>query len=304
MELRNNKQHKITEGPKCISELRQDLVGGDWMIVATGRAKRPNSFTGGRQKFEQNISQCPFEDPQATGHGEPLLIYYQGGQKWSLQVIKNKFPALGQGDCSKTYKEGPYTLMDGTGFHEIIITRDHKKHLALMSIEKVEEVLGAYQERYLMLMDHKCVNYIFVFHNHGKEAGATIPHPHTLPPGLSLTHTPFPLGLSLTQLPTHPSPWASPSPTYPPTQESAIREDVLIHCDGQHFTLLRQPVEPAGPGPGPGSWSGSGLGLGSGYALRSLDDILAAAQAADLVVQINPTTSARKFSLFGILAEP
>ena len=204
MELRNNKQHKITEGPKCISELRQDLVGGDWMIVATGRAKRPNSFTGGRQKFEQNISQCPFEDPQATGHGEPLLIYYQGGQKWSLQVIKNKFPALGQGDCSKTYKEGPYTLMDGTGFHEIIITRDHKKHLALMSIEKVEEVLGAYQERYLMLMDHKCVNYIFVFHNHGKEAGATIPHPHTLPPGLSLTHTPFPLGLSLTHLPTHP----------------------------------------------------------------------------------------------------
>jgi hypothetical protein len=57
-----------------------------------------------------------------------------------------------------------------------------------------------------------------------------------------------------------------------------------VHCDGQHFTLLRQPVENSG-------------------ALRSLDDILAAAQAADLVVQINPTTAARRFSLFGILAE-
>jgi UDPglucose--hexose-1-phosphate uridylyltransferase len=191
MELRNNKQHKITEGPKCISELRQDLVGGDWMIVATGRAKRPNSFTGGRQKFEQPIAQCPFEDPQVTGHSEPLLIYYQGDQKrkikgvkklvkeWSLQVIKNKFPALGQGNCSKTYKEGPYTMMDGTGFHEIVITRNHNKHLALMPIEKIEEVFKAYQERYITLMDHKCVNYIFIFHNHGKEAGATIPHPHS-----------------------------------------------------------------------------------------------------------------------------
>jgi UDPglucose--hexose-1-phosphate uridylyltransferase len=191
MKINNSKQHKITEGPKCISELRQDLVGGDWMIVATGRAKRPNSFTGGRQKFEQDISQCPFEDPQVTDHSEPLLIYYINGQKrkikgvkklvkeWSLQVVKNKFPALGQGDCSKTYKEGPYTIMDGTGFHEIIITRDHRKHLALMSLEKVEEVLRAYQERYLSLMDHKCVNYIFIFHNHGKEAGATLSHPHS-----------------------------------------------------------------------------------------------------------------------------
>ena len=96
-----------------------------------------------------------------------------------MQVIKNKFPALGYGDCSKLYKEGPYTTMEGIGFHEIIITRDHKKHLALMPLDKIEEVIKAYQERYIALMHHKCVNYIFIFHNHGKEAGATIPHPHS-----------------------------------------------------------------------------------------------------------------------------
>ncbi len=69
--------------------------------------------------------------------------------------------------------------MQGNGFHEIVITRDHKKHLAIMPIEKVEEVIKAYQERYLALMNHKFVNYIFIFHNHGKEAGASIPHPHS-----------------------------------------------------------------------------------------------------------------------------
>ncbi|HUT96332.1 MAG TPA: galactose-1-phosphate uridylyltransferase [Candidatus Paceibacterota bacterium] len=164
--------------PKYISELRQDLVSGDWMIVATGRAKRPNSIIGGRKKFEQKISDCPFENPQITGHGEPLLIYGKKN-KWSLQVIKNKFPIVGRGQCPISYREGPYTVMRGVGFHEIVITRDHKKHLALMSIEKVAEVLKAYQERYISLMSHQCVNYVFIFHNHGREAGASIPHPHS-----------------------------------------------------------------------------------------------------------------------------
>jgi UDPglucose--hexose-1-phosphate uridylyltransferase len=161
-----------------VSELRQDLISGDWMIIATGRAKRPNSFIGGRQKFEQKISECPFENPQVTGHSEPLLIYGEKN-KWSIQVIKNKFPIVGYGQCSTSHKEGLYTVMEGVGFHEIVITRDHKKHLALMPVEKIAEVLKAYQERYIALMDYECVNYVFIFHNHGREAGASIPHPHS-----------------------------------------------------------------------------------------------------------------------------
>ena len=192
MKLPKFNKKKIRNGFQNVSELRQDLVSGDWVIIATSRARRPHLFMQKkREKFEQPISQCPFENPQATGHGEPLLIYYEKGKKkrvkgakklikeWSLQVVKNKYSALGPGDCSDTYREGPYTLMDGAGFHEVIITRDHDKHLALLPLEKIEEVLKAYQERYLALMDHRCVNYIFIFHNHGREAGASVPHPHS-----------------------------------------------------------------------------------------------------------------------------
>ena len=183
---------RIRPGFENVSELRQDLVSGDWVLIATGRGKRPHTFIKEkRQKFEQPISECPFEDPQVTGHGEPLLIYYEEEKRrrikdakkpikeWSLQVIKNKYPAFGPGDCSIIYKEGPYKLMDGAGFHEIIITRDHKKHFAVLPIEKVEEVIKAYQERYLALMEHKCVNYISIFYNHGREAGASVSHPHS-----------------------------------------------------------------------------------------------------------------------------
>jgi len=192
MKIPDFKKKQLRNGFGNVSELRQDLVSGEWVVIATGRAKRPRAFMKKkREKFVQPISECPFEDPQLTGHSEPLLIYYEenkrkkvkGAKKvikeWSLQVIKNKYPAFGPGDCSEIYKEGPYTLMDGAGFHEIIITRDHKNHLAIMSLEKIEEVLKAYQERYLALMEHKCVNFLFIFHNHGPEAGATIPHPHS-----------------------------------------------------------------------------------------------------------------------------
>jgi len=190
MKISDFKKKQVRSGFTNVSELRQDLVSGDWMVVASGRAKRPHMFANcGRQKFNQSIKDCPFEDPQATGHGEPVLIYYKEGKKvrngkklvkdWTVQVIKNKFPALGPGNCSQKYKEGPYTVMDGAGFHEIIISRDHKKHLALMDINAIAEVIRAYQDRYLSLKEHSFINYVFIFHNHGIEAGATIFHPHS-----------------------------------------------------------------------------------------------------------------------------
>jgi len=161
------------------SELRQDIVSDDWMVIATGRAKRPQLFINKKkEKFEQKTSNCPFENPQKSGHDEPVLIYKKG-KDWSLQIIKNKYPILVPSASFEAHKEGPYNLIQGTGFHEVIITRDHKKHLAIMPLENVEGVIRAYQERYLALMNHKFVNYIFIFHNHGKEAGASIPHPHS-----------------------------------------------------------------------------------------------------------------------------
>ena len=47
---------------KNASELRQDLVSGDWVAIATARAKRPNAFIEKKKrKFLQSKSACPFE---------------------------------------------------------------------------------------------------------------------------------------------------------------------------------------------------------------------------------------------------
>jgi UDPglucose--hexose-1-phosphate uridylyltransferase len=69
--------------------------------------------------------------------------------------------------------------MTGVGYHEVILTRDHFRQIALMDKLEIAEVFDAFQERYLDLMNKKSINFIGIFHNHGKEAGASLAHPHS-----------------------------------------------------------------------------------------------------------------------------
>lgn len=174
---------KQTKKQSKISQLRQDLVTGDWVVIATGRSKRPEDFaTHKEEMIEVNINSenktCVFCNPEETGQEKDVLIYKRGDD-WSLRVLPNKYPAFSRGRSVKYFEEGPYFGMDGVGYHEVIITRDHFKQIANLSVLEVMEIIDAYQNRYLDLMHKKSVNYIEIFHNHGKEAGASISHPHS-----------------------------------------------------------------------------------------------------------------------------
>jgi UDPglucose--hexose-1-phosphate uridylyltransferase len=160
------------------SELRQDIVTGDWVVIATGRAKRPDAFvqekrTAAHGEFD------PFENPDESGQEKDVLIYRLEDGDWSLRVIPNKYPAFSRGKPVKELSEGPYFSMTGVGYHEVVVTRDAHRSLPLLETWQVAEVLDAYQDRYLALMNRKSVNYIQVIHNHGKEAGASLSHPHS-----------------------------------------------------------------------------------------------------------------------------
>lgn len=146
---------------KFPSELRFDPVSKDWILIATGRARRPETFA---QKTLRRVQSCPF--CRLPG-------------KWFVKVIANKYPPFSPDDGLDRRKEGPYQVMNGVGFAEVIATRDHKRTMAQFSIPEIRQILDVYHERYLDLMNEKFVNYVSVFHNHGKTAGATIEHPHS-----------------------------------------------------------------------------------------------------------------------------
>lgn len=169
---------------KFPSELRSDPLSQDWVIIATGRGRRPETFRK-EERMEKIPSKrnCPF---CFTKEEKPLLVFVYGQRKrkfldnWTTIVVPNKYPALIPFKTLNERTEGPYyKKMNGVGFHEVVVTRDHKKSLALLSLEEVVEVINAYQERYLDLMNEPFIKYISIFHNHGKEAGASIFHPHS-----------------------------------------------------------------------------------------------------------------------------
>jgi len=174
-----------------ISELRQDPVTGDWVVVATGRAHRPNEYARRRvAERSQPKSSCPFERllPEA------VLAYDTRGERvtptagvrpslersWWIEVVLNKYPAFVPTTvCPVPRAIGPYHWQDGVGFHEVVVTRDHQRSIARMTTAEVAMVLRAYRDRYLVLKNEKCVRFISIFHNHGREAGATVSHPHS-----------------------------------------------------------------------------------------------------------------------------
>ena len=172
----------------CPSQLRYDVVSKDWVVIAPGRGKRPEEYK--RQRMISNTApeDCVFCN--LNDEANPLLVIDHGKivdpkpltSSWTLAVIPNKFPAFCPDGRAKICKNkiGPvYHSMDALGFCEVVITRNHDKHIALMDFPEVEEIVTAYQERYLALKDKKFVKYISIFHNHGIEAGASQAHPHS-----------------------------------------------------------------------------------------------------------------------------
>ncbi|MDD5589821.1 MAG: DUF4931 domain-containing protein [Candidatus Portnoybacteria bacterium] len=168
----------MPEEKKSVSELRFDLVSKDWVVIATGRSRRPETFKSEQRiKEETSEKNCPF--CHLENQGKPVLVYPDSGDNnWEVVVIPNKYPAFSGADLNERLV-GPYRTIDGVGFHEVVITRDHYQHLAHFKIEKVKQVIDVYQERYLELMNEKFINYVSIFHNYGREAGASIFHPHS-----------------------------------------------------------------------------------------------------------------------------
>lgn len=180
--------------PKLVSELRQDLVSGDWVVVAKGRAFRPGAFHVEAGFLKQSKKDCPFEDPEKSNKTKAIFTLKKPKQKdWFVMVIPNKYPAVvKRGIYQYERRHGPFTYLDGVGFHELVITRDHSRHPYDFIPDEMGLLLKAYIKRYQQLEEEEEVEYISIFYNYGPSAGASIPHPHSqilaipvIPPDIS-----------------------------------------------------------------------------------------------------------------------
>lgn len=168
-----------------LNEFRQDLVSGDWVLFATGRAK---GHIKTKEKFYQPKESCPFENLQASGNEEPVMVFYNGKRtdlesynngKWSTIVIPNKSSAVSPGEGEYFAQEGPYKKAAAMGFHELVVTKDHDKTFCCFTPDEIAEVLTVYRDRYREISQEDGGEYILIFHNKGPSAGGTIYHNHS-----------------------------------------------------------------------------------------------------------------------------
>ncbi|MDA8242771.1 MAG: galactose-1-phosphate uridylyltransferase [Elusimicrobia bacterium] len=158
-------------------EIRKDPVFGRWVIIASERGLRPNEF---RQSPGPGGYICPF----CPGNEDltPPTIYSLPGKAsgWRLRVVRNKFPALVADAAAGSRRDGIYDSMDGMGFHEVVIeTPEHGRVLEELPAEEIADVARAWMLRLREIKKDPRIKYVMIFKNHGRNAGASLQHPHS-----------------------------------------------------------------------------------------------------------------------------
>jgi UDPglucose--hexose-1-phosphate uridylyltransferase len=164
-----------------MSEIRYNSITGDWVIIATERARRPIDFKGpaAAQSVAPSVSTCPFcaGNEGAAPDEEFRLPDDAGG--WRVRCVRNKFSALsgtGEPDCLDPVKK----TINGVGRHEVIIESPcHNRFMTFHRPEEINGVFTTYRERFLNFYKDPRVKHVILYKNHGLDAGTSLEHPHS-----------------------------------------------------------------------------------------------------------------------------
>ncbi len=168
-----------------MSELRFDPIRRRWSIIATERRFRPHEFKRPVMEPPGDVGGCPFE--YGNEHTTPPEVFaiprgprLPNTPNWSVRVVPNKYPALGiEGDLSRE-AVGIFDKVAGIGAHEVIVeTPDHLRPMADLSPAEIALVFRAWRDRIVDLRRDTRIRYVLLFKNHGREAGASLYHPHS-----------------------------------------------------------------------------------------------------------------------------
>ncbi len=165
-----------------MSEFRQNPITKNWVLIAPMRGKRPDQYKtySVMHGVPEVDKKCVFCAGNERLNPEILRVDAVGlptkGKDWEIRIIPNKFSAL-EKTAIYRHKEF-YVSHSGDGDHEVIITRKHNEPVALQSIAIVELTIKTFIERIKTLSAKPDLAYVQIFHNHGRDAGASVIHPH------------------------------------------------------------------------------------------------------------------------------
>ena len=163
-----------------MSELRLDPMTGRWVVIAGERSQRPSDFLPRRLPVEDEpIRPCPFcpgRDDEVT----PPVASYGPAGGWSVRVVANRYPAFSGSEPMVVSHLGPvFTQAPASGLHEVLVlSPEHNASWADLSENHAALVMEALRDRMSAHAATPGLRYSQAVVNCGREAGASIEHPH------------------------------------------------------------------------------------------------------------------------------
>ncbi len=167
-------------------ELRRDPITGEWVILATGRGKRPHA-PAPAQAIDQPDEDCPF----CPGHEDrtPAEICTNPDRAdsdcnkpgWKIRVIPNRFPIL----VSGAHRAGVERAVSpdrrpALGTSEVIVdTPIHDQPPWVVGSFQTRLMLEMYRDRIQTLKDEGRTSYVHIIRNYGAAAASSLEHPHS-----------------------------------------------------------------------------------------------------------------------------
>lgn len=163
-----------------MSQLRLDPLTGRWVVISADRAERPQPFAGRSLPVEDDPSRpCPFcpGNEEAT---PPALETYGAEGDWLVRVVPNLYPAFSGNETLSVRNIGPvFTQAPASGIHEVLVfSPGHAQTWAELTDSQAGLVMSAIRDRVEAHSRVPGLRYTQFLANSGREAGASVEHPH------------------------------------------------------------------------------------------------------------------------------
>jgi UDPglucose--hexose-1-phosphate uridylyltransferase len=167
-----------------MSEFRRDPVHGHWTIIAAGRGKRPFEFPAPETPTKGAAADCPLCPGREDRTPPQIVAVDLAGRSvqdssWSVRVVPNLFPALGPRPADRDAAPDLFASRTGYGTHEVVVeSTRHDRGLGALSTDQAVRALEVCRQRIGELAADPRIEYVLLFKNRGRAAGASLTHPH------------------------------------------------------------------------------------------------------------------------------
>lgn len=160
-------------------QLRQNIITGEWVVIAPERAKRPTEYVSATEPKTKSSENCAF-CPENDNYKHQRLRGFETG---NIFVIPNKYPVFVENPdlCpprSYHVENNFFIARPSVGGHDVVIIKDHELDLSTFTKDVWRDLFVIFRRRYRHYEKICNCESTMAIYNHKSGGGASMLHPH------------------------------------------------------------------------------------------------------------------------------